>query len=1612
MAYSFEAGKDAIIESVVEKIHAQQGSKLSPVFATFVRQFYGTTSLDDLQSISPNDLYGAAANLMSLIQYRRPEETKIRIYNPDYERHGWQTSHTVVEVVCDDMPFLVDTIRTLINRMGIASHLIIFIGNLTLHRNAEHEVTEILPHQAHHSVDTYVEAAIFIEIARQTDPFVLEELHCNLERVLLDNQVVCEDWSLMREKVCELVRELDCPPKTLDEAEVKETQAFLHWIENHHFTFLGICDYEMIRDGQEISLQVVPDSGCGILTVTENEGPHRLADMMPGARELMLSNRILVASKTNTESTVHRDTYTDYIGVKRFNAKGEVIGERRIIGLYTSAAYNTSPRYIPFLRHKVAKIMADSGLAEEGHAGKVLLNILETMPRDDLIHGSEEELLEMAIGIFHLQERRRIRLFARTDVYHRFVSCLVYVPKDIFNSKLRETMEVELKTRFRAFSSSFSTRFTDSVLARVHFMLRIDPNDKTVFDFKAAEKALIEIGRTWIDDFQNVLYEMVGEEVSNRLFVKYKHAFQTVYQENFSPRTAVFDVQHIEEIADETALGMNFYRPLDDFKSQFRLKIYRRNEPMPLSDVLPIIEKLGLRAISERPYVFQFDDHSQMWINDFSLHYIKDSTFKIDDIRERFQNAFSEIWFGQAENDGFNQLVLAAGLDWRQIAMLRAYAKYFKQIGLTFSQEYIEAALVNHPKIAQKMVQLFELRFNPELCEQYAESSELLKTDILTNLDGVDNLDEDKIIRYYLTAIEATNRTNFYQLDDTGKAKSYISLKLNSRALPNLPKPYPLFEIFVYSPRFEGVHLRGGKVARGGLRWSDRREDFRTEVLGLMKAQQVKNAVIVPSGAKGGFVPKQLPLDAGREAIQQEGVFCYQQFIRGLLDLTDNYCDGVLVKPEAVVCYDEDDPYLVVAADKGTATFSDLANAISHEYHFWLGDAFASGGSVGYDHKKMGITARGAFESVTRHFYEMGIDIQATDFTVVGIGDMAGDVFGNGMLLSKHIALVAAFNHQHIFIDPNPNTARSFEERQRLFNLPRSSWSDYDRALISSGGGVFNRTAKSITVTPEMKKRFEISEDHIEPNDLIRCILKAPYDLLWSGGIGTFVKAQGESNADVGDRSNDPIRINGVDLRCKVVGEGGNLGLTQLGRVEFALQGGHIYTDFIDNSAGVSCSDREVNIKILLDRMIIAGDLTEKQRNHLLVEMTDDVAHLVLRENYLQPRAISQALSQSFQSLELHSRYISELERSGKMDRALECLPSEKMLQERKSAGIGLVSPDICTLLCYSKILLKESILDSNVPEDEFLNYLLIQSFPTILQKRYHHAMQSHPLRREIIATRLSNLLVDEMGFSFVYRLQHETGASEPEIVRAYMIARSALNMEVIWHDLEALDHLLTVDEQHRILMIYVRLLRRTARWFLKCHHVSDHMTRVVKKYAPGVKRIKATFPHILGKEELKQYQSELKISLDKGIPETFAHELAITSELFAVMDVIEAAQTLKLEIEQVADIYFSVGEVLQLNWIRKQIIAHPTENYWEALSREALRDDLDYQQRALTAAIVQQDMKHENVKMCLEKWSTKHTVAIARWNQILTSLKASSNLTYTMFFVVMRELLDLTHAS
>lgn len=1611
---------DRLVTYVIERLPKEE----APLLKSFISQYFLSVSAEDLTSRSMLDLYGAVLSHWNFISHRKPDECKIRVYNPNFEEHGWQSTHTIIEIAYLDKPFLVDSISMELARLGLSMHLVIHLGGLRLRRGLDGKITDVLEQKTTledkpEETDILNEMTLYIETDRQTDPAALDKITESLRQVVNDVNRVVEDWRPMYAAVLKTIEELkEVSLKSSGEVEINEIIEFLKWIADDHFTLTGFAEYRFIEQNQAKSFQAVPETCLGLSKMADIYAPEfHLSEFPPETQNVVLSKeQILLLGKASFKSRVHRPAYTDFIVIKFFDAEGNIIKAYRFAGLYTAVAYNNSPKQIPFLRYKVNTIVQKAGFPPRGHDERALINILETLPRDDLFEGSIDDLLSLSTDILHIQERQKIRLFIRKDTYARFFSCLVFIPRERFNSQLRTRIQSILLEALQGYEVSFETRFSESLLARIHLIIRIHPLTPVVYDTKDLENKLIEVSRSWREDLRDAIIGQSGESKGNELLKRYSNAFPASYRESFTPKVALVDIEYFENLSDKNILGLSLYKPLEETEDAIRFKLIRIGATIPLSDVVPIFEHMGLKVISERPYEITPKERPSIWINDYRMIHPMGQPLNIESFKEIFQEAFSKIWHDEAEDDGFNRLVFSAQLNWREISLLRAYAKYFWQVGFTFSQSYIEDTLNTNATIAKDLILLFELRFNPDHRSTDVEINEQ-KTKIESALENVLNLDQDRILRRYLQAVMSTLRTNYFHRTPQGDPKPYISFKLDSCKMPEMPLPVPKYEIYVYSPRVEGIHLRADKVARGGIRWSDRKEDFRTEILGLMKAQQVKNAVIVPMGAKGGFVVKHLIEQITREKAMEEVVFCYETLIRGLLDLTDNSKGDNIVTPGRTVRYDDLDPYLVVAADKGTATFSDLANTLSKEYDFWLDDAFASGGSTGYDHKKMGITARGGWESVKRHFQEMGVDILNNNFTVVGIGDMSGDVFGNAMIISNRIKLIAAFDHRHIFLDPNPDPEISYKERRRLFELPRSSWADYDAALISEGGGVFPKSAKSIPLSSQVKEALHIdtTSEKLTPNELIKAILKAPTDLLWNGGIGTFVKSSHESNLAVGDRANDAIRVNGKDLRYKVVGEGGNLGFTQLGRIEYAQQGGRINTDAIDNSGGVNCSDNEVNIKILLNGVVVAGDLTEKQRNELLRSMENEVAELVLKNNRLQTEAISVAVAQAAENLEMYIRVLDEMEKEGNIDRAVEFLPDQAEVAARKAAGKGLTRPEIAVLMAYSKTLLKKALLESSVPREPYFDKYLSQAFPQVLSEKFKPYMEKHRLRNEIIATQISNAVINEMGISFVYRLQDETDGEPADIVRAYTVSREIYGAEDLHNQIRTLGTSVNSNTQFSMIHEVNRLIRRGTRWFLRNRRTGFDITETIELFAPKLTEIIAHLPHMLqkGSGSVVVIERDLEDLMQKGIPEALAYRMSITGALYSALDIIEAATQNNFPVDKLAFLYFAVGSKLELGWFREQIKIHSINNHWEALARASFRDDIDKYQRNITVAIMQANGDNfENTDALIESWIKKHQALLRRWTNFMTELKGIQTPEYMMFSVALGELQEMAEAS
>ncbi|KUL74304.1 MULTISPECIES: NAD-glutamate dehydrogenase [Streptomyces] len=1586
---------------------------------SFLQRYYLHTAPEDLLDRDPVDVFGAAFSHYRLAENRPQGTANVRVHTPTVEENGWTCSHSVVEVVTDDMPFLVDSVTNELTRQGRGIHLVIH-PLVVVRRDLTGKLIEVLPAAPAGDLphDTHIESWIHVEIDRETDRGDLKQITADLLRVLSDVREAVEDWSKMRDAALRMADELPGEPHSdLREQEIEEARELLRWLADDHFTFLGYREYELREDD---SLAAVPGTGLGILRSDPHHSENDAHPVSPSferlpadARAKAREHKLLILTKANSRATVHRPSYLDYVGVKKFDENGEVVGERRFLGLFSSAAYTESVRRVPVIRRKVDEVLSGAGFSPHSHDGRDLLQILETYPRDELFQTPVDELRGIATSVLYLQERRRLRLYLRQDEYGRYYSALVYLPRDRYTTGVRLRIIDILKEELGGISVDFTAWNTESILSRLHFVVRVPQGTElpqlSDADKERIEARLVDAARSWADGFADALNAELGEEHAAELLRRYGNAFPEGYKADHGPRSAVSDLVHIEQLTEEKDFSLSLYEPVGAAPEERRFKIYRKGAAVSLSAVLPVLSRLGVEVVDERPYELRCSDRSVAWIYDFGLRMPSQAAaadYAGDDARERFSEAFAATWTGKAENDGFNALVLSAGLTWRQAMVLRAYAKYLRQAGSTFSQDYMEDTLRHNVHTTRLLVSLFEARLSPDRQRAGREIVDALLEELDAALDQVASLDEDRILRSFLTVIKATLRTNFFQEAAAGEPHDYVSMKFDPQAIPDLPAPRPAYEIWVYSPRVEGVHLRFGKVARGGLRWSDRREDFRTEILGLVKAQMVKNTVIVPVGAKGGFVAKQLPDPAvDRDAWMAEGIASYRTFISALLDITDNMVAGEVVPPADVVRHDGDDTYLVVAADKGTAKFSDIANEVAESYNFWLGDAFASGGSAGYDHKGMGITARGAWESVKRHFRELGVDTQSEDFTVVGVGDMSGDVFGNGMLLSEHIRLVAAFDHRHIFIDPTPDAATSYAERRRLFELPRSSWEDYDPSLLSAGGGVFPRSAKAISVNAHIREALGIEGKvaKMTPAELMKAILQAPVDLLWNGGIGTYVKASTESNADVGDKANDAIRVDGADLRVKVVGEGGNLGLTQLGRIEFARSGGRINTDAIDNSAGVDTSDHEVNIKILLNGLVADGDMTVKQRNKLLAEMTDEVGRLVLRNNYAQNTAIANALAQSGAMLHAQQRFMKHLVREGHLDRALEFLPTDRQIRERLNSDHGLTGPETAVLMAYTKITVAEELLHTSLPDDPYLSTLLHSYFPTALRERFPEHLVSHPLRREITTTVLVNDTVNTGGTTYLHRLREETGASLEEIVRAQTVARAIFRSAEVWDAVEALDNKVEAAVQTRIRLHSRRLVERGTRWLLNNRQQPLALADTVDFFSDRVEQVWSQLPKLLRGADLDWYQQIHDELTDAGVPVELAQRVAGFSSAFPTLDIVSVADRMGKDPMDVAEVYYDLGDRLHISQLMDRIIELPRSDRWQSMARASIREDLYAAHAALTSDVLAVGDGTATPEQRFEAWERKNAAILGRARTTLEEIRGSDAFDLANLSVAMR---------
>jgi glutamate dehydrogenase len=1566
----------------------------------FFDSLFRGASPEDVMRYAPESLAALASLLYAHTASRTPGGTLVTLFDFHAQSAVSATNETIFVAANDDMPFLFDSVLGEMNAQGVRVHAL-FHPVMTAKRDESGGRSE--------NGAIVRESVIVLVLDPAMDETQRKRLVEGAQSAFAQVKLAVRDWRKMLAQLGATVANLRAYPPPLPADELAESVALLEWFGANHFTFLGCRDYVFVeRDGGR--LEPVNATGLGVLSDIEARVISRGGDsaaFSPDVRAFLARPEPIIITKSNERSLVHRRVHMDYVGVKLFNSQRKLTGERRFVGLLTSSAYSRRPGDIPLLRLKVEHVIERAGLPPDSHDGKALSHILDTYPRDELFQIGEDELFTIAMGILRLGERPKVRVFPRFDRFDRFVSVLVYVPRDRYDTQAREKIHAILANAFNGRMTAATPTLDETTLARVHYIVGRNDGPRPDVDIAILESDIRQAIRTWEDGFSDALLRQHGESEGLRLYRRHARAFPARYRDVFSPDEAVRDLDEligVEKNASgagtRAAIKARVYRSQLDARSALRLKIYILGNVLPLSASLPVFENLGFKVIAEDSYPISLDlgdgRHDEAAVLDFQMDRADGGTAAPEEIKSRLEDAFHAVVSGAAENDGFNKLIVGAGISWRDVTILRANAKYLRQAGIAFSQDYMEQALARNPDIAGLIVELFHVLNDPDAANPDSRA-ETVRTRIEAALNDVPSLDDDRIIRRLCNVFECTLRTNFFQRDTNSAAPSCLAFKLDSRKLIDLPAPRPLVEIFVYSPQVEGVHLRFGRVARGGIRWSDRREDFRTEVLGLVKAQQVKNAVIVPVGAKGGFYPKLLPANATREAVQAAGIDAYKTFINALLDLTDNILpDGSLASPQRVVRHDGDDPYFVVAADKGTATFSDIANGIAEARGFWLGDAFASGGSHGYDHKKMGITAKGAWEAVKRHFRELGRDIQNEDFTCVGVGDMSGDVFGNGMLLSRHIKLLAAFDHRHVFVDPNPDPEKSWNERARLFALPRSSWADYDRSFLSQGGGIFERGAKEIVLSPEIKSLTGLTAAKVSPAELIKTLLKADVDLLWFGGIGTFIKSTEQSNPEVGDRANDAVRIDGREVRAKVIGEGANLGVTQLGRVEYALSGGRLNTDAIDNSAGVDTSDHEVNLKILLSGPLRRGELSASERDVLLNDMTDDVAAHVLRDNYEQTLALSVALSRASADLDSHGRFIRDLERRGKLDRGVEFLPSDESLRKRAQTGRGLTRPELAVLLAYSKIDLDEELKGSDLPDQPYFSTELAGYFPDAATGRFPEELTQHRLRREIIATVLSNKIVNLAGPTFVHRIKEISSAPAPRVARAFVLAEGAFGLSALKERIDALDGRIAAPEQTGMYVDIVELLRRLGLWFLANVPAGTELSECISRYRAGVESLRGTFSALVSTYERHDTEERIQQLTKAGAPLDLAEDVAILPLLGGAPEIVLLAQTRSLPIETVAGAYFAVGAEIGVDRLRGLAQHIKGGEHWDRLAIRRIVDDLFAGQRALAADALSMAGAHgsrEDGVKAVQQWAESRADSLSRTKSFLAELERTGDL-------------------
>ncbi|MGN6303937.1 MAG: NAD-glutamate dehydrogenase [Mesorhizobium sp.] len=1558
--------------------------------------------VEDVAAYDTADLRKAADLVAGAVARHRKGESVVAIdADAGISRQGRPLS--VITVVNDNMPFLFDSILGEIAEMAgeptLVTHPVLAV------RHGKAGVEEILGDGGLVREDSTHDrlSVVHVHVPRLSAGQA-EELSARLATTLAQVRAATRDWKPMLARLDQAISEFRYAPVPLDKKSVAEAIAFLEWLRDDNFTFLGMREYKYTGGEKSGELELSDSPGLGILTdpnvLILRRGTEAVTTT-PEIRAFLHGPEPLIVTKANAKSVVHRRIYLDYIGVKTYTAKGVLSGELRIVGMFTSTAYTRSVMKIPYLRSKAETIIAKSGFNPHDHSGKALINVLESYPRDELFQVPTPILRKHAEAILALSERPRVRALVRVDQFDRFVSVLVFVPRDRYDSVAREKIGAYLKTVYQGRLSAYYPAFPEGGLARVHFIIGRSGGKTPKVEQAAIEAAIRDMVRTW-DDALAEAAETGGADPALRGVAA---RFPESYRDSFTAAQALVDAGRIVGIDAANPIAIDYYRDTGQSAEQASLKIYHHGAPVALSRRVPVLENIGFRVISERTFEIGENGDEKVFIHDMELESADGKPIDLADGGALFEDAFLAVWRGDADNDGYNRLAQTAGLWSNEILVLRTYGRYLQQAGIPQGQEFIAAALNRYPDIARGLHALFVARLGPDADGEGAVTARHLKAKIKDALEEVPNIDDDTIIRRYLNLIESSLRTNHFVEGKQERGQS-LAIKLDSRAVEGLPEPRPWREIFVYGSEVEGVHLRFGPVARGGLRWSDRAQDYRTEVLGLVKAQQVKNAVIVPVGAKGGFYPQQLPVGGSRDAVFEAGRAAYVNFVSSLLSITDNIGLDGIIPPEDVVRRDPDDPYFVVAADKGTATFSDTANAISQKHDFWLDDAFASGGSAGYDHKGMGITAKGAWEAVKRHFREMNRDIQTTPFTTVGVGDMSGDVFGNGMMLSDQTRLVAAFDHRDIFIDPDPDPAPTMAERKRLFALPRSSWQDYDKALLSAGGMIVSRAQKSITLTPQAASAIGIAKTVATPAEIMTAILKAPVDLLWFGGIGTYVKGTGETNQEVGDRANDAIRVNAADVRAKVIGEGANLGVTQRGRIEFALNGGRNNSDAIDNSGGVNCSDVEVNIKIALAAAMRAGSLARPARNKLLAEMTGEVSGLVLANNYEQTLALSLARKRGLADIAHQGRFMAALEARGLLDRAVETLPSPAALAEREARGEPLTRPELGVLLAYAKIVLFSDIVASDVPNEPHFDRDLMGYFPDRMAKKYSAEIHGHRLRREIIARVVANDLVNRGGPSFVNRLMESTGRSAADVVRIFAVIRDGFALPALYAEIDALDNRIDGQIQLDLYQTVSRLIFVTGGWYLKNETGNAPLSERIATLQEARKALEPKLASLLpaySRQRLDEHRLELAAA---GAPEKLAERLALCEPAALIPDIAAAARLAGADIVAAAKAFFAAGEAFRIPRIEEAVGTISASDYYDQLALARAADTIGSARRGIAVAAL---TAHGTAADPVAAWLEAGGERVGRIRERLQALTEGGDLTVSRLSVAAGLMNDLT---